>query len=113
MKDNGTSRHGPIERAGLQQIRPEERQRPGGLLGHGQQVFRLPGIRGIADGGADVEAALEQPLDQPRRDVAVASRDQDRTRVGFTELLLPRRAVHFRLHQLRMLRASRSPDEEA
>lgn len=45
------------------------------LSGHRQQVFRLPGIRGIADGGVDVEAAFEELPDHPRRDVAVGARD--------------------------------------
>ena len=70
-------------------------------------MFRLPGIRGVANGGVDIEAAFKEPPDHPRRDVAVGARDQgrtrdafDQTRIAITEtritfagLLPPRRGV--------------------
>jgi hypothetical protein len=69
--------HGFVERAVVQQVSLEESQGAGGVLRHLLEVADLRVVGGVANGGVDVDAVLEQVLDQPGGDVPVASGHQD------------------------------------
>ena len=65
MENEAAARHGGVESAGIEEVRPEEGQPAGAILRDRVQVVGLAGVVRVADSRVDVEAAFEEPLDQP------------------------------------------------
>ena len=80
VEDEGAPRHGAVEAVPVQKIRPVEGQRPAKVFGDLAQVSGSCRVAGIAHGRVDIEAAFQQPLDEPRRNVPVSTCHEYRPR---------------------------------
>ena len=79
VKHQSATRHGAVEPVWIKQVGPKQRQRAGTAMRNGLEVAGLSRIARVPHGGMHIEAAFEQSLDQPGRDVAVRARDKDRS----------------------------------
>ena len=78
VDDDGAAFHGLVVGAGLEQVAGEEAQSARRLLGHTVQVGDLARVLGIAHGGVDGDAGVEQALGDPATQVAGGAGDHDR-----------------------------------
>ena len=75
VDDDGAAFHGLVVGAGLEQVAGEEAQSARRLLGHTVQVGDLARVLGIAHGGVDGDAGVEQALGDPATQVAGGAGD--------------------------------------
>ena len=80
VEDEGATSHGAVEAIGIQEVGPEEGQRAGAAGRDFAQVRGSFRVAGIAHGRVNVVAALQQPLDEPRRDIPVCTCHEYRPR---------------------------------
>ena len=77
VDDDCAPLHGLVVGAGLEQVAGEEAQSARRLLGHAVQVGHLVRVLGVAHGGMDGDAGVEQALGDPAAQVAGGAGDHD------------------------------------
>ena len=69
--------HGGIKTVGIQQIRLEQFQGPGGDIGDGMQVIDTGGLVGVSHRGMNRVARFQQVANDPARDIPGRAGDHD------------------------------------